>query len=336
MAFVVDSSVVSDFFLDSVVVCCISYVIFSFFFLIIRRPPRSTLTDTLFPYTTLFRSPFMPGPVSTFSRMLPIFRPASPWDTGQVILTTKEGRPYPVRFGSSIQPFWGTLIFAPPGLGKSFLMNVLNVGMAFSPGINELPYITIVDKGMSSANTIEVLRSMLPEGKKHYAASIRLRNTAEYAINIFDTQLGLDTPTERERDFQVNMISTLCTNLGSEGSRFIGQVIDEAYRDHGRESLNAKRWQRALDPEMSKKLEAHGMNLSAEPAPRIWDVVDALFDMGDVHGATLAQRFAVPTLDHLIVAATSDSVKNLYGTKKVDGEDIIDIFNRSITTRVRE
>src|SRR3546814_21162180 len=27
-----------------------------FFFLIIRRPPRSTRTDTLFPYTTLFRS----------------------------------------------------------------------------------------------------------------------------------------------------------------------------------------------------------------------------------------------------------------------------------------
>src|SRR3546814_1184260 len=32
--------------------------VFSFclFFLIIRRPPRSTRTDTLFPYTTLFRS----------------------------------------------------------------------------------------------------------------------------------------------------------------------------------------------------------------------------------------------------------------------------------------
>src|SRR3546814_20450941 len=29
---------------------------FLFFFLRIRRPPRSTRTDTLFPYTTLFRS----------------------------------------------------------------------------------------------------------------------------------------------------------------------------------------------------------------------------------------------------------------------------------------
>src|SRR3546814_655894 len=31
----------------------------SFFFLMIRRPPRSTRTDTLFPYTTLFRSGLM-------------------------------------------------------------------------------------------------------------------------------------------------------------------------------------------------------------------------------------------------------------------------------------
>src|SRR3546814_17854787 len=34
----------------------ISSVVLCFFFLMIRRPPRSTRTDTLFPYTTLFRS----------------------------------------------------------------------------------------------------------------------------------------------------------------------------------------------------------------------------------------------------------------------------------------
>src|SRR3546814_14092852 len=33
---------------------CLVYILF--FFLMIRRPPRSTRTDTLFPYTTLFRS----------------------------------------------------------------------------------------------------------------------------------------------------------------------------------------------------------------------------------------------------------------------------------------
>src|SRR3546814_14194771 len=33
------------------------FVLLLFFVLMIRRPPRSTRTDTLLPYTTLFRSP---------------------------------------------------------------------------------------------------------------------------------------------------------------------------------------------------------------------------------------------------------------------------------------
>src|SRR3546814_2855767 len=33
------------------------FCLYLLFFLMIRRPPRSTRTDTLFPYTTLFRSP---------------------------------------------------------------------------------------------------------------------------------------------------------------------------------------------------------------------------------------------------------------------------------------
>src|SRR3546814_13307652 len=50
-------------YLCSVCYVFVVYIFFSlfcwssfFFFLMIRRPPRSTRTDTLFPYTTLFRS----------------------------------------------------------------------------------------------------------------------------------------------------------------------------------------------------------------------------------------------------------------------------------------
>src|SRR3546814_12395487 len=41
-----------------VIVCSLTLceLVFLVFFLMIRRPPRSTRTDTLFPYTTLFRS----------------------------------------------------------------------------------------------------------------------------------------------------------------------------------------------------------------------------------------------------------------------------------------
>src|SRR3546814_4429343 len=44
------------------IITCCGVNLFLFFFLMIRRPPRSTRTDTLFPYTTLFRSCFSPSP----------------------------------------------------------------------------------------------------------------------------------------------------------------------------------------------------------------------------------------------------------------------------------
>lgn len=282
-------------------------------------------------------APFLPGPLPTFTRMAPVYRPASPWEQGQLVLRTAQGKPYPVAFGSTIQAFWGTLVFAPPGRGKSFLMNCLNAGLLFSPGLTDLPYITIIDKGMSSANVIEMARGLLPKERRHQAVSIRLRNTTDYAINVFDTQLGLDFPTERERDFQVNIISALCPALGQEGPKFIGQVIDAAYKNLSRESLSAKRWQRALDEEVTQRLLEEGMQIDESSAPRIWDVVDKLFDLGDPHAAAQAQRYAVPIMDDLIMAANTDAVQDLYKrTPSSSGEMITDVFIRSITSAARE
>src|SRR3546814_5144621 len=52
---------------------CIVSIIFLYclFFLMIRRPPRSTRTDTLFPYTTLFRSGRRQGAWGWIPRLAP-------------------------------------------------------------------------------------------------------------------------------------------------------------------------------------------------------------------------------------------------------------------------
>src|SRR3546814_191366 len=60
--------------------------VFIFFFLMIPRPPGSTRTDTLFPYTTLFRS--TRNQPSIYAPRAPVFRPEA-----RVTGVTCGGRP---------------------------------------------------------------------------------------------------------------------------------------------------------------------------------------------------------------------------------------------------
>src|SRR3546814_6373430 len=64
---------------------CVTVKVSLFFFLMIRRPPRSTRTDTLFPYTTLFRSAaaFAAGGVSYMLLEILTERLQKPSDDGE-------------------------------------------------------------------------------------------------------------------------------------------------------------------------------------------------------------------------------------------------------------
>src|SRR3546814_20677195 len=81
-----------------------------FFFLMIRRPPRSTRTDTLFPYTTLFRSPNDSHGWTDIAR----FRLARGDQGGAVIAADRAVRINPRNVDAII--FRGTLIRDQYGL----------------------------------------------------------------------------------------------------------------------------------------------------------------------------------------------------------------------------
>lgn len=67
-----------------------------------------------------------------------------------------------------------------------------------------------------------------------------------------------------------------------------------------------------------------------------WEVVDALYDHGDIHSATLAQRQAVPTLADLAAVSREQQFVDLYGGKRTeDGEPLLDAFSRMISESLR-
>lgn len=280
-------------------------------------------------------APYLPAPAGDLARMLPMFRPASAWDNGQLIAHTKEGRVYPVGFGTTMQNYWGTLIFAPSGSGKSFLMNMINFGILTSPGLEELPYLTVVDVGPSSRLVMDLVRAMLPPRLARQVVSLRIRNSPEYSVNPFDTQHGCDRPTEVDKDFQVATISTLCPTLGAEGERFIAQVITEAYRMLGRRSPAQRTWQNNFDEKVTASLAEIGYVCNEQT--RVWDVVDALFAAGRIDDSSMAQRYAVPKLSDMIKASRAKEVLDSYGEAPTPtGEKMIDVFTRNIQSALTE
>src|SRR3546814_14719010 len=99
------------------------YDMLSFFFLMIRRPPRSTRTDTLFPYTTLFRSKLVPVANSYGVPMLSTGQIAAP---GQAIAW--RGPMAGKALEQLVDASWGDIdtlvVDLPPGTGDVQLTKI--------------------------------------------------------------------------------------------------------------------------------------------------------------------------------------------------------------------
>ena len=271
--------------------------------------------------------------------MLPVTRPASPWESGAMLFRSPDGKPWPFQPGSSQQTTWIDLVYARPGSGKSVLSNTVNLALCLSAGIQRLPRIAIIDIGPSSSGLISLLRESLPADKRHLAAYHRLRMTPDYSINPFDTQLGCRFPTPQERSFLVNFLTLLVTPLGSDRPYdavpdLAGMVVDELYKafcDEGK----AITYNMGIEPLIDGLLEEIGF--VQDNRSTWWEVTDALFVAGFIHEAMLAQRYAMPLLADAGAVCRSPAVEDLYGKITVPtGENIISAFGRMVSSAIRE
>ena len=271
--------------------------------------------------------------------MLPINRPASPWEVGAVLLRSPDGKLWPFQPGSTQQTTWIDLIYARPGSGKSVLSSAQNLALCLSGGLTRLPRIAIIDIGPSSSGLISLLKEALPPEDRHLVAYHRLRMTPEYSINPFDTQLGCRYPTAAERSFLVNFLTLLTTPLGAAKPYdampdLIGMVVDESYKALADDSKPVP-YAPGVEEFLDSILEEIGFVRDSKST--WWEVTDALYSAGFVHEAMLAQRYAMPLLADAASICRSPSIEDLY--EKVTaptGESLINSFSRMISGAIRE
>lgn len=283
------------------------------------------------------------APLQEVLKLLPWQPASSPFDFGAILLRTPEGRVWPYQTGSSVTTTWFDLIFAQPGAGKSVLLNALSLGTTLAAGISRLPYIAIIDIGPSSSGLISLIRDSLPAERRYEAAHYKLRMTAEYAINPFDTQLGSRYPLPDERSYLIELITLLCTPPGQDRPydgipQLVGFTIDEMFRwrDEKQSGSEPRNYLPYLDHEVDEAIRSYNIHLPKEPY--WWDVVDALFDLGLIHEAHLAQRHAVPTLTDAVTASRRPQIRALLEETKLSAstESVINAFERMIASAIRE
>ncbi len=279
------------------------------------------------------------APLSAVVSMLPITRPASPWEKGALLFRSPDGKPWPFQPGSTEQTTWIDLVYARPGSGKSVLSNAINLALCLSGGLLRLPRIAIIDIGPSSSGLISLLQEALPASKRHLVAYHRLRMTPEYSINPFDTQLGCRYPTALERAFLVNFMTLLTTPLGAEKPYdgmpdLAGMVVDELYKSMADE-FNPTPYSPGVESFLDTILEEIGFVRDSKST--WWEVTDALYSAGFVHEAMLAQRYAMPLLADAASICRTSSIEDLYERITAPtGESLINAFSRMISSSVRE
>ena len=283
------------------------------------------------------------APMYEVMKLMPWQRPSSPFDKGSMLFRTPDGKVWPYQTGTNVTTTWFDLIFAQPGAGKSVLLNSMNMACCLSPGIQKLPYVAVIDIGPSSAGMISLIKEALPEERQEEAEHYRFRMTQEFSVNPFDTQLGCRYPLIDERSYLVELLTLLCTPPGAERpydgvQQLAGLVVDEMFRWRDDTAANAepRPYLSRLDMEVDEALQKHNVHLPTDPY--WWDVVDRMFDLGEIQLATRAQRHAAPSLADAVTASRRPQIRSLLEQTAVGltAENVIDAFERMITSAIRE
>lgn len=250
-------------------------------------------------------------------KMLPLFRVGCPFKRPSLLFRTADGGLWPYEVGSPALTRFMNIYVGEPGLGKSALLNSVNNASILSKAsegeVGQIPYMGILDIGPSSKGLIEEYRQVLPDHKKHLALYVKLQNDSTYAVNVFDTPVGLRKPLPNHRDFLIQFLGALLVGGDAKDGdnivRTLSVLVDEVYslRSDEREPNN---YTEKRDAELDKLLvdlniERHGKSW--------WEISDTLFISGYDREAAIAQRYAVPTLPDLGRVLAGDRLSNLVG-----------------------
>ncbi len=274
-------------------------------------------------------------PLKDAIRMLPLQRPASPWDDGSILYRTFDGKIWPYQAGSAKQESCIDIFVANPRQGKTTLAYLRILSYVLNPRNAQIPCITTLDVGDPGEGFVELIKEALPDSKQDLAIYKKLKNREEDGFNVLTPLLlGSRKPTSRETQAHVNYLLQLThTDPKVTPHEDLPGLINKLL-SHTFESLsdqgNPAPYRAHTDADIDKAIAEEGIEIDGRTT--WWELVDTLFDKNRITEAQIAQNHAAPLLHHLISSlSTSESIRHLYGTAQTDRhEELILNFQRKL------
>jgi len=282
--------------------------------------PLRLLVETAPGMTSVCRTglPFI-APVREMALALPFHSDAPAEQEGETIFVSMDGKPFPFKAHSPLQNSWLTIIYAPPGSGKSVLLNAMNLDFAAFYPSADLPFIGAIDIGVSSLGFVNQLRASLPPEQRKLVQYVRMLNeleAREYRVNPWDIGLGRRFPLKREASFVQNFLLAM---IGMPDDPMLFALVEDTvtalYNRFSDMTVSSaqKVWQPSKDKEVDEAAERLGITLHDDLT--WWNLTDAFAKRGEFAMAERAQRYAMPVMNDVVRYLSGEEI-----SKKFDPE----------------
>ena len=137
----------------------------------------------------------------------------------------------------------------------------------------------------------------------------------------------------------INLLTLLATPLDAKAPQdgvagICREIVSMAY-DEFSDEKNPKLYIKGKNKTIDDLIDKLGIWID-DKATAWWDIVDEFFKHNYIHEATLAQRYAVPTLGDLAGFSKRDRITNMYKLKTTTSEQVSDFVFRSLLDGIKD
>lgn len=306
-------------------------------------------------------------PLSEALRLMPFERPSSVFQNASIFYNTVDGKPMGKEIWSPLQPNQFHVITGGAGRGKSVLTNDIMLEHCLQPGLQELPYMLIIDKGASSAGLVSTLKEGLRPEMRHLAEFKELHNSDKTAINPFDIKVGLKFPLPDEvtrlKSFLMALISP-ANQRENDGllSNVISMLINRVYKLKERDDIEP--FKNGINEELTKILleldffsfykdipEGHPLPIpdwQNIPEITFYELSERCHKLGEIaedevtklkyyRARDLAHRYAMPRLSDLLAFLTEKEFTSSFGSARTAEQmPLLEYVRQVISSAIEE